>query len=83
MSNSTKDSDHAYDKVTIDGQIHYSYHAVRRDNPAKQFNSTLLKEISDRNDWEVWAIPLLEGIQITFYHEEVWEEAYPNAILPD
>lgn len=83
MFNFPKDADNSYDRVTINGQIYYSYHAVQRDNPDAQFSGNLLREISNLNEWEVWAIPTTGFIQIIFYHKEVWKEAYPDAILPD
>ena len=83
MINFPKDADNSYDKVTIDGQSYYSFHAVQRDNPDTQFRGTLLKEVSNLNHWAVWTIPSVGYIQIIFYHKEVWEEAYPDAILPE
>ena len=83
MHNFPYDADNTYDKVTIDGQIHYSFHSVVRENPDMQFDVNLLKETTDLNEQSIWKIITLGHIQLIFYHEEVWEEAYPNAILPD
>ena len=83
MRNFPYDADNTYDKVIINGETHYSFHSVVRENPDTQFDVNLLKKIADLNEQSIWKIITLGHNQLIFYHNQVWEEAYPDAILPD
>lgn len=82
MRNFPYDADNTYDTVTINGEIYYSFHAVIRENPDRMFDAGLLKENANLNEQDVWKIVTLGHIQLIFYHGQVWEETYPDAILP-
>ena len=82
MRNFPFDVDTAYDKVTIDGETYYGFHALVRENPNARFDVDLLKTTSDLNEQAVWKIVTLGYFQVIYYHSQVWEEEYPDAILP-